>query len=631
MSNPYRARPTRSREHHSLGYGAYNQNIWNPMSRVQSEVSSNDSIQHPPPIVNQSKQPNDPWNNSWNWDFDKQTDNQQQQPPQQEQQQQQQQQQQQHYVPTYANQGQLITNSIQDHYYQNINGSKSDLLNQNLMSDRNTSGTGANRPPVPNHTDSFTPYSNYSQYHQYLPPPPLPSRANSVKSVNLDQPQWTNEQQSQSTPYSQQKPVVQNQNDQASRPTLVGSNYNWTKPDQTNLMAPQNWPNQGSVSGHWQDTKVNQEAQNFDDMGNLYTPPVQQTRANQHSLPSTENKEHSINDTKDANNWSNQVNISAPLWSTQNRESILPNQSQQVTQNSNANNEFNTWPQTGNPDVPQSWKQMDDTHGTQWLQEQQENNNVVEENIKQDTTDATATSDWLQNRTIPSHHSLPSVTPVTEPAVEHEERKKSIPLVPTNSLNSKDPNMHIKANLAKSHLSDSRLNMSVTPETISTVVSSENVSVQENNDFTLVNDPAECGKNNSTEELPTKLEQLSLSTKLNKHLEIQNESKEVYPIMPEDAWSQNTASNNSATPDNIPGLPSDYTALGAENPYSNDNQNISQENSALNTYQITNIKPPDNVAQSGYDQWYSQNTMPIPSENAWYSKDHPRPPKEWST
>ena len=58
------------------------------MSKVSSEVSSNDSTQHQPPLLNQPKQPNDPWNNSWNWDFDKQTDNQQQQPPQQEQQQQ---------------------------------------------------------------------------------------------------------------------------------------------------------------------------------------------------------------------------------------------------------------------------------------------------------------------------------------------------------------------------------------------------------------------------------------------------------------------------------------------------------------------------------------------------------------
>lgn len=163
MSNPYRARPSRSRADHSLGYGAHNQTVWNPMSRVPSQVSSNDSIQHQPSLLNQPKQSNDPWNNSWNWDFDKQTDNQQQQSSQQERQQQ-------HYIPSGYNQGQLISNSVQDHYYQNVNGKKSDLLNQNSMPDRNTSGNVASRSLVSNHTDSFTPYSNYNQYQQYAPP-----------------------------------------------------------------------------------------------------------------------------------------------------------------------------------------------------------------------------------------------------------------------------------------------------------------------------------------------------------------------------------------------------------------------------------------------------------------------------
>ncbi|XP_061929374.1 uncharacterized protein LOC107997089 isoform X11 [Apis cerana] len=619
MSNPYRARPSRSRADHSLGYGAHNQTVWNPMSRVPSQVSSNDSIQHQPSLLNQPKQSNDPWNNSWNWDFDKQTDNQQQQSSQQERQQQ-------HYIPSY-NQGQLISNSVQDHYYQNVNGKKSDLLNQNSMPDRNTSGNVASRSLVPNHTDSFTPYSNYNQYQQYAPPP----RTNSVKSgsMNFDQLQWTSDQ-SQNVSYSQQKSSIQNQKHQTSRPVLVSSNYNWIKSDQTNLITPQNWQNQSNISGHWQDQKMDKEAQNFDNISNQYASQIQQTRSIQHLPSSTENKEHSINDANDEN-WSNQINISSSQWNAQNQESTLLNQTQQISQNYNANDEFNAWSQATNTEISQSWKEMNDNNASQWLQEQQENNNIVEENVKKEITGIVSTNDRQQNHTIPPHHIQSNATSATDPNIElKEERKKSISSLIPNSVNSKDSNIHIKTNIAKSHFSDSRLNMSATPETVSTVASSENISIQENNDFNLANDSVEWGKSNSTEELPTKLEQLSLGNKLNKNLENQNDSKEIQPITCDDGWGQNTASNNNTTSDNISVLPLDCATLSTENIHSNDNQKvISQEHSVLNAYQITNIKPIDNVAQSGYDQWYSQDTLQHVSENTWYSKDNVCSSKEW--
>ncbi|XP_029052027.2 uncharacterized protein LOC114880316 isoform X2 [Osmia bicornis bicornis] len=615
MSNPYRARPTRSKVDHNLGYGVHNQNVWNPVSRVFSEMPSNDSIQNQPPIVNQSKQQTDPWNNSWNWDFDKQTtDNQQQQSQQQEQQQ--------HYVPSYTTQGQLISNSVQDHYYQNVNGNKSDLLNQNLMLDRNAPTTIANRPPTSNHSDTFKPYPNYTQYQQYPPPPP---QAMSTKSgsLNFDQSQWTSEQ-SKNIPYGQQISNVQQQKDQAARPALVGSNYNWNKPDQTNLMTPHNWQSHGSLPGHVQDPKIEKEVHTFDDTGNQSVPLLQQSRSNQHLLSSTENREHSINE---ANNWSNQVTASASRRNSQNRENVLSSQSQQPAQAYNSSNEFISWSQAGSVDALQQWKHTDDAYSTQWSQEQQENNNLSEEIVKQDKTVVLATSDWQQNHTL-SHHTLPNAIPTTEPSTD-DERKKSIPSLHPNSLNSADANIHAKPNIVKPQLPDSRLNVSVTPETISTVASSENVSMQESNDFNLVSEPIERGKNNSAEELPAKLEQLNLGTKLNKHLENQNETKEGNPVMSEDAWNQNTASYKSTTPDNIPGLPLDYSLLPLLPP---ENQNvISQEHPVLNTYQMSNIKPMDNVAQSGYDQWYSQAALPHSSENTWYSKDHVCPPKEWVT
>ncbi|XP_015433708.1 PREDICTED: protein transport protein Sec16A isoform X2 [Dufourea novaeangliae] len=616
MSNPYRARPTRSRVDNNLGYGGQNQTIWNPVTRVQSDVSSNDSVQHQSSGANQSKQTPDPWNNSWNWDFDKQADNQQQQSSQQDQQ---------HYVPPYKNQRQPISNSIQDHYYQNVNGTKSDLINQNSVSDENTSGTASNRQPISNHSDSVPPYLNYVQYHQYPPPP----RTNSVKpgSLNYEHTQWTNEQQSQNTPYTQQRPTMLSQQDQATHLPLASSNYNWHKPDQTNVLPPSNW--QSNVPGHWQDPKMDKEAQSFDGMGNQCTPPLQQTRSNHHLPPSNENtnKEHSINN---VNNWPNQMNVPASQWNSPNCESVLPSQSQQ-TQNFSVNNDFSSWPQMTNTDVSQQWKQADELHSNQWIQEQQENNNLPDESIEQDNAGVTPLNDWQQNRTLSSHHSLPNMPPTPESSTEQEERKKSIPSLIPNSMVSKDSNIHAKTNVSKLQLLDSHLNVSATPETIPTVASSESVSLQENNELNVTADLLEWGKNNSSEELPAKLEQMSLGSKLSQHLENQTEPSETLnPVISGDVWNQSTVAH-VATSDNISGLSSDYTVPSTENSHSTDNQAIvNQEQSAHSTYQVTSVKPIDNVAQTGYDQWYNQNTLPRASENTWYSKDHSRPAKEWS-
>ncbi|XP_076233217.1 endoplasmic reticulum export factor secretory 16 isoform X2 [Calliopsis andreniformis] len=610
MSNPYRARPTRSKVDHNLGYGAHNQNVWNPMSRMHSEVSSNDSIQHQTPIVDQSKQTNDPWNNSWNWDFDKQVDNQQQQLQQQEQQQQQ------HYVPSYANQGQLISNSIQDQYYQNVNGKKTDLLNQNSVLDKNVPATVGNRQPILDHADSFTAYSNYAQYQQYPPS----AKTSAVNSGSMSS-QWTNEQQSQNIPYAHPRSVMQTQKDQAMHPPISSNNYNWYKTDQSNLMSQHNW--QSNVPGHWQDTKADAEPQKFDDMGNQCALPLQQTKLNPVLPPSTEtaSKEHSIND---ANSWSNQNNMPNSQWHNQNRVSMLPNQKQESTYNTN--NEFNSWSQTST-DISQQWQHTDNMCTTQWQQE----NNIPEENLKQDNAGAVAGNDWQQNCTIPSQHPLSNVPPTTESSLEQEERKKSIPLLAISSPTSKDANAHAKTSIvAKPQLSDSHLNMLSTPETMSTVASSENVSVQESNDFNLVNDPLEWGRNNSTDELPKKIEQLNLNAKSNQHLENQIEPLEVQPTSSGDGWNQNTVSHNNVASDNIPGLPSDYAALGAEGTHSIDSHTINKEHSTHNTYQMTNIKPADNIAQSGYDQWYNQNALPRSTENTWYPKDHIRSTKEWS-
>lgn len=588
------------------------------MSRMHSEVPSSESIQHQAPIVNQAKQTSDPWNNSWNWDFDKQADNQQQQVSQQEHRQQQ------HFVPPYTNQGQLISNSIQDRYYQNVNGNNSDLLNQNSLSDNNIAGSGGDRQPVSNHSDSFVPYSNYAQYQQYPPPPP--PITSSVKSEAINS-QWINEQQTQNIPYTQQEPTVQAQKDQAAHSSLASNNYNWHKPDQANLMSQHNW--QSNMPGQWQDPTVDTEAQNFDEMGNQRIPPLQPVKSNPALAASPENinKEHSIND---ANNWYNQNDIPTSKWNSQNRVPTLQGQNQQPAYNTS--NEFNSWSQASNTDISQQWQHVDNLHTATWLQEQKEDNNVPEENFKHDNANVVAANNWQQNCTVLSHHPLPNAPPLTESSVEQEERRKSIPSLTTNPTVSKDSAAHAKTGIVtKSQVPDSRLNVSGTPETMSTVASSENISIQGSNDFNLANDPLEWGRNSSTDELPTKLEQLSLGAKLSKQSENQTEASEIPSASSADGWNQNAVSQDNVGPDNIPGLPSDYATVGAENSHSIDNQGIlSKDHSVHNTYQMANIKSTDNIAQSGYDQWYNQNTLPRSSDNTWYSKDHARSTKEWN-
>ncbi|XP_018404052.1 PREDICTED: G-box-binding factor-like [Cyphomyrmex costatus] len=235
MNNPYRARPTRSRVDHSAAYGIRNQNMWMPMSGPQSDVPPNDTTQQS--LVNQSKHASDTWKDPWDWNLDQQSDTQQQQlPPQQPSSQQQQ-----HYIPSYQNQGQLISASVQNHYYNNLNGNTSDVLNQNSMSGRDTPRSKSTHQTGSNYTDSFPPYANYNQNQQY----PLPPRQNNAKS-GYEHAQWPNEHQSSNAAYTQQR-LVQSQKDQPPPlhppPMAAHNSYNWSKDDATNLPLQRNWQN----------------------------------------------------------------------------------------------------------------------------------------------------------------------------------------------------------------------------------------------------------------------------------------------------------------------------------------------------------------------------------------------------
>ncbi|XP_014489136.1 PREDICTED: uncharacterized protein LOC106752154 isoform X3 [Dinoponera quadriceps] len=231
MNNPYRARPTRSRVDHSAAYGIHNQNMWMPMPRPQSDISSSASIQQPS-VVNQSKHTNNTWKDPWDWNLDQQSDTQQQQ--------------QQHYIPSYPNQGQLISNPVQDHYYKNLNNDVTDLLNQNSVSGRNTPRTESSRQVGPNYTDSF--YTNYNQNQQY----PLQRRQ---VATGYEHSQWADEQQQaqNAAAYTAQQRFAPPQKEPP-QSSAASHNYSWNKDDSA---SQHNWQKYTDMLGHaWQDEPV---------------------------------------------------------------------------------------------------------------------------------------------------------------------------------------------------------------------------------------------------------------------------------------------------------------------------------------------------------------------------------------
>ncbi|XP_011687970.1 PREDICTED: uncharacterized protein LOC105450057 isoform X2 [Wasmannia auropunctata] len=619
MSNPYRARPThRSRVDHSAAYGMHNQNMWMPVSRPQSDVPPNDTIQQS--LVNQSKHASDTWKDPWDWNLDsQQSDSQQQQqqsPPQQPSPQQQQ-----HYVPSYQNQGQLISGSAQNHYYKNLNGNTSDVLNQNPVSGRNTPRVPEPaRPTGTNYTDSFPPYANYNQNQQY----PLPPRPNSAKS-GYEHAQWPSEHPSQNASYPQQRLVPQqSQKDQPPMPPppMASHNYNWSKDDAANLPLQRNWQNHTDTLGQWQDQNTSSEMQQptVDNMGNqsqVYSAPVEGV-----------NKEHSMNwptGGQQNNEAGNKSNVVSNQW--QNRES--QHQSAHLAQANNVDDTFASWPQSGNVvSAAHDWrhsKPSEPLHSTQWLQPTGVDNSSFTENVPQNNNSTRfAVNEWQQVHMAPFSYAPASTTVenIVHTPNNNEQQKNEKPAAVASSVASTvsphDSFSHAKSSEIKPPIGDHH-NLNVTDDTSPT------------------SDPSKTGENDrsfdsiTAEELTSSFGQFNLGSKSGKHVDPLGEEVHSSPILPPEGRAQHPANftniRGNPIPDNMPVLPP--ASSGIENSHSIDSQPpiVGQDHLISNTYQSGAAKVTDSISQSGYDQWYNQNSL----ENAWYTKDHSRPlPKQWN-
>lgn len=602
---------------HSAAYGVHNQNMWMPVSRPQSDVPPSDTTQQS--LVNQSKHASDSWKDPWDWNLDQQSDTQQQQPPPPSQQQQ-------PYVSSYQNQGQMLSGSVQNHYYKNLNGNTSDVLNQNSVSGRNTPRSEPARQTGSTYTDSFPPYANYNKNQQY----PLLLRQSNAKS-GYEHAQWPNEHQSQNAAYA-----PQSQKDQAPMhppPMAPHSNYNWGKDDVTNLSLQRNWQNHTDTPSQWQDQNMPQELQQptVDSIGNQCGQPSQMYDAPVEMV----NKEHSMNwsaDGQQGNEASNKSNV-PNQWHNQNRES--QHQSAHLVQTNNLDDTFALWPQSGNTSASHDWRhsnvQSESVHSTQWLQPTGADNSSFAENMPQNNNNARfAANEWQQMHMAPFNYVPTSTTvPTTAENIVHtptkneqENEKQAAVASIASTMSPHDSINYAKSSDVKSPIGDHH-NPNVLIDDAPKSDLSRTVFTSEKDDRTF--------PPTATEELTSNFGQLNLDNKSGKHMEPLGESLEIHSS-PMEGRAQHPVNFNvrgNSVPDNIPVLPPDYAPSSIENSHFVDSQPaVGQDHLIPNTYQSGATKITDSVSQSGYDQWYNQNTL----DNAWYAKDHSRPPpKQWNT
>jgi len=605
--------------------------MWMPI-RPQSDIAPTDTTQSSS-IINQSKHTSNTWKDPWDWNLDQQSDAQQQQQQQHQRQQQPQQQQQQHYLSSYQNQG-LISGSMQEHYYKNLNGNMSDVLNQNSVSDRDNPRSESVGQTSQSYTDSLpSPFINYKSQQYSLPP----HASNNTKST-YEHIQWSNEHQNVYTEQQDRRLISQKAQSLTHLPPSVTShnNYNWNKDDTVNLQASQNnWQNHDTLTEHWQDQNTSKDLQqHVDNMSNNQSMQPQQM----YSAPvDAVNKEHSMNWTTNGhqavNENSNRSSIISNQWHNQNRENVI---SQHQTAQSNVDNTFNPWSQSDNTGSSHDWKHPNIQNDTnQWVQ-QVDNNSCKESTTgSQDNTNARfAANEWQTNQHAASfHYVAPTPTTVvlastnientvhTSNNDEQQENEKQMNTVsyPTN---------HARSNDVKSPpIGDINNTNSIIADELKNNISKN---ILENDDHVFT--PA-----TATEEdkLSNSFGQLNLGKKSNKYMDHPGESLETHPNSIEGRIQHSSNFNvpdirGNPVPDNIPMLSTDYVPSSMENSHCIDSQPIAgQDHPISNTYHSGAVKISD-ASQSNYDQWYKQSATPL--ENSWYVKDSTRSPaKQWNT
>lgn len=374
----------------------------------------------------------------------------------------------------------------------------------------------------------------------------------------------------------------------------------------------------------------------IDNMGNQCAQPSQMYSAPVEGV----NKEHSINwsaNGQQSNEAGNKSNTMPSQWHNQSRES--QHQSAHLVQTNNVDDTFTSWPQSGNNSASHDWRhsnvQSESVHPTQWLQPTVDNSSFTE-NVPQNNNGARFAANEWQQMHIPPFHYVPASTtvPTTIENIVHtpnnneqqENEKQAAVASIVSTVLPHDLINHPKSIDIKSPIGD-HSNLNILTDDTPKSDPSKTVLISEKDDHTFAPTAAE--------ELTSNFGQLNLGSKSGKHIDPLGESLEVHsnPIEGRaSAANSNVASiRSNPVPDNIPVLSSDYVPSGIEkdHSYSVDSQPVvSQDHLIPNTYQSGATKIIDSISQSGYDQWYNQNTL----ENAWYAKDHSRPPtKQWNT
>lgn len=360
----------------------------------------------------------------------------------------------------------------------------------------------------------------------------------------------------------------------------------------------------------------------------MYDAPVEMV-SKEHSMNWSANGQQGNNEASNKSNVSNQ-------WHSQNRES--QHQSAHLVQTNNLDDTFALWPQSSNTSASHDWRhstvQSESVHSTQWLQPTGADNSSFAESMPQNNNSTRfAANEWQQMHMAPFNYVPTSTTvPTTVENIVHtsnnneqENEKQAAVASIASTMSPHDSINYAKSSDVKSPIGDHH-NPNVLIDDTPKSDLSKTVLTSEKDDRTFP-PPA-------TEELTSNFGQLSLESKSGKHVEPLGESLEIHSS-PIEGRAQHPSNFNVANvrgnsvPDNIPVLPPDYAPSSIENSHSVDSQPVvGQDHLLPNTYQSGATKITDSVSQSGYDQWYNQSTL----ENAWYAKDHSRPPpKQWNT
>lgn len=683
MNNPYRARPSRPRVEHKApaalpNYGVQNQNWPNMAPGTQQP----DIIyQSQEPFENQlNKKAGDPWdwgndnvdngNDSWNWSID----------PSAEQQSQPQQQQPLGY-PKYecSNLRPNQQNPVPVTYYGNLNGNnRPGPPPQHHLTGSNTPRTAPSRESVPDQPETVYPhYPNYGLNQQQIASRPGSTKSN-ASLTDAQNIQWQAQQQP-TNHYYQPAPTGFDVNNQTTHQSMQFrmNNCSWKGVESNN--PPNNWQNQlpgQENAGYWQEPKkeeplilkeVDQWTQKPTHLHANKT--IQENSAHnwQGDRPDPDQPRRPSYDAAQANQWHEEITTTVD----QQKASLNSNHQTSVV---NSNSQFDI------PNLPQQWHQP---QANQWTENNAEivnkiseisPSNSLEENkisnqnwqhmdsaqytsTSQSTSVSTPNSAVITPRdekTPPQYspmetHHPPSVAAVSDidicPVAPQnlDNRSRSDVTVENNDYSHvKEPpegswshekdSRHTENSLSDLSASISQINLGETPQEqfekqraaysmpqsinqwpqqpISAPHIAQSSLGQDHSppaQFAVPNDPPLLRPTDLTGQGPILASQPPPHHQEHPLMLLNTSTPPVYPQ--EFPVAQ-------ATPKYLPN-----TETTVEQPPSTQEQQVSSHESNSNIHA-------ENIAQTGYDQWYNQSARPAQAN--WYPGDRIPPQKLWT-